>query len=106
MAQAAAPPCPDPAIAMYVHLGGDVVVAVADVVAIVDVRLTDYAEVNREFLDRAIAAKRVYGEGSIAESKALVVTYQGVFTSGISVATLARRMQHVRQEMLTWGGEK
>lgn len=91
---------------MFVHLGGDLVVPVAEVVAIVDSRLIDHAEVNREFIDRAMATKRMHGEGLTPDCKALVVTRQAVFTSGISVSTLARRMSHTRRGMMTWEGEK
>jgi len=91
---------------VYVHLGGDLVVAVSDVVAIVDIRLLEHAEVNREFVDRALAANRVHGEGLTPDCKALVVTPHAVFTSGISVPTLARRMARTRRGMMAWEAEK
>lgn len=91
---------------MYVHLGGDLVVAIREVVAIVDRRLIEHAEVNREFIDRALATKRVRGGGLTPECKALVVTKQAVFTSGISVPTLARRMRRIRRGAMEWEGEK
>lgn len=87
---------------MYVHLGGDLVVAVNEVVAILDVRLVEAAEINREFLDRATSGKIVRGGGLPPDRRALVVTTDAVFTSGISVATLARRMTHPRQSAEDW----
>ncbi len=81
-------------------------VPVAEVVAIVDSRLIDHAEVNREFIDRAMATKRIHGEELTTDCKALVVTRQAVFTSGISVSTLVRRMSHARRGMMAWEGEK
>ncbi len=91
---------------MYLHLGGDLVVAVADVVAIVDVRLLEHAEVNREFVDRARTANQVRGKGLTPDCKALVVTPQAIFTSGISAPTLARRMGQVRRGTISWEAEK
>ncbi len=82
------------------------VVAVAEVVAILDRRLLEHAEVNREFIDRALTDKRVRGDGLTPECKALVVTTDAVFTSGISAPTLARRMAQVRQSVIAWEAEK
>lgn len=91
---------------MYLHLGGEIVVAIAEVVAILDMRLLDHAEVNREFIDRALNDKRVRGEGLTPGCKALVVTRDAVFTSGISAPTLARRMAQVKQGVIAWEAEK
>ncbi len=81
-------------------------VAVADVVAIVDSRLLEHAEVNREFLDRALAADRIRGEGLTPDCKALVITPQAVYTSGISAPTLARRMGQGKRGMVSLEAEK
>jgi hypothetical protein len=91
---------------VFLHLGGDLVVAIADVVAIVDSRLVEHAEVNREFLDRALAGDRIRGEGFTPDCKALVITPQVVYTSGISASTLARRMGQGKRGMISWEGEK
>ncbi len=91
---------------MFLHLGGDMVVAVADVVAIVDRRLLEHAEVNREFLDRALAADRIRGEGLTPDCKALVITPKAVYTSGISAPTLARRMGQGKRGMVSLEAEK
>ncbi len=91
---------------MYLHLGGELVVAVADVVAILDVRVVEHAEANREFVDRAIQERRIRGNGLTPDCKALVVTTAAVFTSGISAPTLARRMAQVKQGVIAWEAEK
>lgn len=90
---------------MYVHLGGDLVVAVSEVVAILDVRLLQAADITREFVDRASGAKRLWGGGVTPECKSLVVTAAGIFTSAISPPTLARRMTHLQQSALAWERE-
>ncbi len=91
---------------MYLHLGGELVVAIADVVAILDMRLLEHAEVNREFINRAVGDRRVRGEGLTPDCKALVVTTDAVFTSGISAPTLARRMAQVKQGVIALEAEK
>ncbi|MDQ7842723.1 MAG: hypothetical protein QN141_01345 [Armatimonadota bacterium] len=92
---------------MYLHLGGESVVAVLDVVAILDIRVLEGSEVNREFLDRAVADRRLRGDGLSPGCKALVVARdRTVFTSGLSASTLARRMTHLRRSMSAWGAEK
>lgn len=90
---------------MYVHLGGDLVVAMKDVVAILDVRLLQTSELTREFVDRAMGTGRLLGDGLTPDCKALVVTAAAIFTSGISPSTLARRMTHFRQSAIEWGAE-
>jgi len=91
---------------LYVHLGGEIVVPVLDVVAILDVRLVRRSEVNRELVDRAVAEKRLRGGGLTPDCKALVVTKQGtVYTSGISAPTLAKRMTHLQQSANAWEAE-
>lgn len=90
---------------MYVHLGGDLVVPVTEVVAIVDARLLEGSEINRELVERAVRARRLRGRGVGPECKALVVTVDAVYTSGISAPTLARRMTHLRQAAISWEAE-
>lgn len=91
---------------MYVHLGGEMVVSVLDIVAILDARLVGISEINRELVGRAIAEKRLRGTGLTPDCKALVVTKQGtVFTSGISAPTLAKRMTHLQQSAKAWDAE-
>lgn len=90
---------------MYVHLGGDVVVPARAVVAIIDAGLLEQSEVNRELVARAVRAKKLRGPGVGPDCKALVVVVDGVYTSGISAHTLARRMTHFRQSAMSWGAE-
>lgn len=87
---------------MFVHLGGDTVVAANDVVAILDARLLEESAVNRELVERAVKAGKLHGPGAGPECKALVVAVDGVYTSGISAPTLARRMTHFRQAAISW----
>lgn len=87
---------------MYLHLGGDLVVPVNEVVAILDARLLEGSEINRGLVERAARGRKLRGLGIGPECKALVVTVNAVFTSGISAPTLARRMTHLRQAAISW----
>ncbi|HEY3249377.1 MAG TPA: DUF370 domain-containing protein [bacterium] len=89
---------------MYLHLGGNLVVAVRDIVSILDGRMVGSSEVNQEFVDHARRNHRLHG-GLPAEWKSLVVTVEGIYPSGISAATLARRMTHFRQSAAAWEPE-
>lgn len=91
---------------MYVHLGGELIVPLVDVVAVIDTRLVEPSEINREFVARAQKAQRLRGGGLSADSKALVVTRTGVIASGVSPPTLARRLRRLRQSAAAWEREK
>lgn len=91
---------------MYVHLGGDLIVPVMDVVAVIDTRLVESSDINREFVNRAHHAKRLRGGELTADAKALVVTKTGVIASGVSPPTLARRLRRLRQAAAAWEREK
>lgn len=91
---------------MYVHLGGDLIVPVMDVVAVIDTRLVESSDINREFVNRAHQAKRLRGGELTADAKALVVTKTGVIASGVSPPTLARRLRRLRQAAAAWEREK
>lgn len=91
---------------MYVHLGGEVVVPVLEIVAVLDVRLVWSSEINRELVDRAAAEKRLQGGGLNSDCKAIVITTLGsIYTSGISVPTLTKRMTHLQQSAKAWEAE-
>jgi len=75
---------------VYLHLGDDRVVRMAEVVAILDARLLRASEVNQRFFERAAAAGQVLGH-NLAGARSVVVTVRGLYPSPISAATLARR---------------
>ena len=76
---------------MYLHLGQDVVVAVSEVVAIVDL-----AAVQRRGLQLADVASAARGSGQVVQlgdgpGTSLVITRRGIYVSPISPLTLRRR---------------
>ncbi|HVH30048.1 MAG TPA: extracellular matrix/biofilm biosynthesis regulator RemA family protein [bacterium] len=91
---------------MYVHLGGELIVPVMDVVAVIDTRVVEVSDINREFVDRAHQAKRLRGGELAADAKALVITKSGIIASGVSPPTLARRLRGLRQAAAAWEREK
>ena len=74
---------------MYLHVGGDHIIPVRSIVAIVDWRARR-AAATREFLDLQRSEGRLQdlSEGS---PKACIITDGGTFLSAISAATLQRR---------------
>lgn len=90
---------------MFVHLGSDLVVRVSDVVAVLDARLLPGSEINRELVEKARGAQRLLGDGVTGTCKALVITRSTIVTSGISPATLVRRMTTPGQAAMTWERE-
>jgi extracellular matrix regulatory protein B len=83
---------------MYVHLGGDVVVPIQEIVGIFDARLLHDSGDNRRFMDAARRSGRIRSEVPATDLKAVVVTTTGVYTSAISSLTLQKRVTHVQ-----WG---
>jgi len=83
---------------MYVHLGGDIVVPIQDIIGIFDTRILEGNDDNHRFLSNAVANKRMMSEIQDRDRKSLVVTTNGVYWSAISSLTLVRRVTNVQ-----WG---
>ncbi len=83
---------------MYVHLGGEVVVPIQEIIGIFDARLIEGNEDNQRFMDLARSHGRMRAETASGDRKSIIVTTGGVYTSAISSLTLVRRVTHVQ-----WG---
>jgi extracellular matrix regulatory protein B len=83
---------------VYVHLGGDIVVPIQDIIGIFDTRILEGNDDNHRFLSNAAANKRMMSEIQDRDRKSLVVTTNGVYWSAISSLTLVRRVTNVQ-----WG---
>ncbi|HLW61222.1 MAG TPA: DUF370 domain-containing protein [bacterium] len=83
---------------MYLHLGGDVVVPIREIIGIFDSRLLEGNEDNQRFVEIARTQGRIRSEVPPEGRKAVVVTTSGVYTSAISSLTLQKRVTHVQ-----WG---
>lgn len=85
---------------MYVHLGGEVVVAVREVIAVLDGRSVATSAINQDLIARAPRLGDPAGTVPAPASRGAaswVVTTGGVHPSGMSAATLARRMTHFEE---------
>jgi len=80
-------------------------VRLTEVVAVLDARLLEGSDINRELVEKARTAKRLLGGALTPQTKSLVVTKTAVIPSGTSVATLGRRMTHLRQAAMAWEHE-
>jgi len=90
---------------VYVHLGGEVVVSVKDIVGIFDARLLGKDAGNQRFLEIQRRSGRVLAEISVPDCKSVVITSSGVYGSPISPGTLARRILQSRAVIAQWGEE-
>lgn len=77
---------------MFIHLGGDVVVAKKDVIAIFDVR-AGLSPVTREFIEIAGDEGFIKNISGKNKEKSYVVTTREVYLSPISCTTLKKRSE-------------
>lgn len=87
---------------MYVHLGGEVIVSVRDIVGVFDARLMGRDAGNQRFLEIQRRNGRVLAEIAIPDCKSVVITSSGVYGSPISPGTLTRRILQSRAVIARW----
>lgn len=75
---------------MFLHVGGDVVISMKRVVAILDLHSSKVGEATREFLAMAYGQRRLVDIAD-GKMKSLVLTDQVIYLSPISSLTLMRR---------------
>lgn len=75
---------------MFLHIGGDNVVALEELVAILNMETTK-KEATREFLGFAADEKLVVHIGKREREKSIVITANRIYLSPISTATLLKR---------------
>lgn len=78
---------------MFLHIGGEVMVPLNELIAIIDLETGRRREVNCEFLNFAAGEKQVVHVGRPERGKSIVVTKRRIYYSPISVDTLTRRSQ-------------
>ncbi|HLW48041.1 MAG TPA: hypothetical protein VKW09_09785 [bacterium] len=84
---------------MYVHIGGEVVLLIPDIIGIFDARLIAGSVDNERFIERARAHGRMRVEVPPQDRKAVIVTTGGVYESPISPVTLVRRVTYAGVEL-------
>lgn len=75
---------------MYIHLGGEKIVRVAELVAIFDVSIEQSSKLSKQFVAGARKRKNVETIGE-EEPKSIVITEQKIYYSPISSSTLKKR---------------
>lgn len=84
---------------MFLHLGADVVVSIAKVVAILDLRTVGSVRETKEFLQARRTAHRVI-DISNGSPKSLILTDKEVYLSPISSLTLKKRGDLIREDLV------
>ena len=88
---------------MYLHLGGDTVIAMKDVIAIFDLDLTTTSKITREFLQVAEEEGFVINVSDDDLPKSYILTENNnesrVYISPISAATLLKRANNFTQNI-------
>lgn len=79
---------------MFLHIGAQVMVAVKDLVAMLDMEVTRKSPVVSEFLSRA-RKDRALRPVNGGEPRCIVITASRVYLSSISLPTLRRRLEAV-----------
>ncbi len=77
---------------LFLHIGGQVSVAVRDLVAMLDIDIARKSPLLTEFLARSSAGKGLSPMDG-QDAKCAVVTPSAVYLSPISLATLRRRLE-------------
>lgn len=75
---------------MFLHIGGDVVVSLQQVTAILDLRTVAERPATRDFLQLSRSEKKTV-DISAGEAKSAILTKTAVYLSPISSMTLKRR---------------
>lgn len=76
---------------MYLHLGGDIVVAKKEIIAIIDLKSTSQAAASKEFLQIVENEGLIRRIAPVGKEQSAVVTFHNVFLSPISSVTLYKR---------------
>lgn len=77
---------------MYIHLGGEKIIRVKELVAIFDISIEQSSKLTKQFLTSARKSKKVETIGE-DEAKSIVVTENLIYYSPISSTTLKKRAQ-------------
>ncbi len=80
---------------MYFHIGGQFVLPVKEVVAILNIE--KIVKNNKDFFEIASLSKRLIKLTSREKAKTCIITENKVYLSSISTITLTRRIENLRR---------
>ncbi len=81
---------------MFLHLGGDVIVTIKDIIAIIDLESSTNAFTTREFLKVVDDEGFINIIGEKGREKSFILTPKNVYLSPISSYTLMKRANSVK----------
>lgn len=81
---------------MYIHLGNDYMVSLAEIIAIVNVEPPISSSV-KDIIELAIAEKNIYQICDKGKEKSLILTERHLYLSPISSATLFKRASKFKE---------
>lgn len=79
---------------MFLHIGGDTVVSIKEVIAIIDHQSVKTSKITKKFLEDE-RKKTIIVDTNHEETKSYVITQNAIYCSPISSLTLKRRAQYV-----------
>ena len=78
---------------MYLHLGGDSIIPLASVVAIIDIE-DDESKITKQFYEKSREQGDIEFIDDEEYAKSMIVTDKKIFISPISAATLKKRSEN------------
>ncbi|MDD4803162.1 MAG: DUF370 domain-containing protein [Syntrophomonas sp.] len=83
---------------MYIHLGNDMIISAADVIAIINIEAPLSADLQ-DIIEIAELDKKIINIGKDDKKKSLILCDQKIYTSPISSHTLYKRARHFPKEV-------
>ncbi|MGI6405865.1 MAG: extracellular matrix regulator RemB [Syntrophaceticus sp.] len=80
---------------MFLHIGGDMMVPLDNVITILDLESGDQRERTLETLNYAAWNKEIIYVGKKGNKRSAIITDKNIFLSPISVYTLNKRSKHI-----------
>lgn len=81
---------------MFLHLGGDDIIPVKEIIAIIDIE-TEQSKITNEFI--SVATEEGFVKDiSDGKGKSMVITDKTIYLSPISSLTLKKRAQYLTEE--------
>ena len=75
---------------MFIHIGGDTVVSMKDVISIIDYQSVKNSKITRKFIEDERKEKRLF-DYQAEEIKSYIITKDAIYCSPISSLTLKKR---------------
>ena len=84
---------------MFIHIGGDKMVRLRDIIGIFDIHIKDSTNLDELFPGREKKHSVTEVQSLAGETKSVVLTSSDIYLSPISSLTLKRRAEHLYRDM-------